>query len=170
MTTRLGFVWALVLALGIIAAASVWGQLGFLFRPDVPVVGVETLARAVERGELAMEDGGEAKPFLLVDVRDDNELAVSMLPGAVTLAEYERSGDRYAGHRIVPYCTVGYRSGKYTEKLLERGVDAVNFEGSVMAWVEAGQSLVTPSGKDTRRVHTWSRHIKAPPGYVQVVD
>lgn len=170
MKTRLQFVWAPMLGLGIIAAASVWGQLGSLFKPDVPVVGVETLTNAVARGELVVEDGGESKPFLLVDVRDDNEFAVSMLPGAITLAEYERSRGRYAGHRIVPYCTVGYRSGKYTAKLLEQGVDAVNFEGSIMGWVEAGQPLVTPAGEETRRVHTWSRQIAAPPGYVQVVD
>jgi hypothetical protein len=89
---------------------------------------------------------------------------VSLIPGAITRSDYESNRARYAAQRIVPYCTVGYRSGKYTEKLRQQGVDAVNFEGSIMAWVEAGQPLVTPNGKDTRRVHTWSRQIKAPRG------
>ena len=138
--------------------------------PDVPGISVEELAAAASRGGFALQAGDDKQPYLLVDVRDGNEFAVSMIPGAVTRAEYERNPARYAGHRIIPYCTVGYRSGKYTKALIEQGVDAVNFEGGIMAWVGAGLPLVTPQGADTRRVHTWSRQIAAPPGYEQVVD
>jgi len=48
------------------------------------------------------------------------------------------------------------------------GVDAVNFKGSIIEWVEACLSLVTPSGKPGRRVHTWSEPVRVPKGYVQV--
>lgn len=158
-----------LLGLGVLFGAVAWAQFGGLFAPDVPSVSVEELV-AAQQGGVPEGSRENRSPFLLVDVRDDNEFSVSMIPGAITRSEYENHRDRYSAQRIVPYCTVGYRSGKYTEKLREQGVDAVNFEGSIMAWVEAGQPLVTPDGEDTRRVHTWSRQIKAPPGYVQVVD
>jgi hypothetical protein len=46
----------------------------------------------------------------------------------------------------------------------------VNFDGSIIAWVEAGLPLVTAGGESTVRVHTWSSNIQVPSGYVQVVD
>jgi rhodanese-related sulfurtransferase len=91
-----------------------------------------------------------------------------MIPGAVTKAEYEANAERYADYRIVPYCTVGVRSGAYTRELRERGIDAVNFDGSILGWVEEGLPLVTPDGESTRRVHTWSKAFGVPEGYVQV--
>jgi rhodanese-related sulfurtransferase len=160
----------MALVLGLLSGAVAWAQFGGLFAPDVPSVSVEKLVTASRQGGFPVDGGGGRKHFLLVDVRDANELSVSMIPGAITRSEYEKNQARYTAYRIVPYCTVGYRSGRYTQALRERGVDAFNFEGSIMAWVEAGQPLVTPGGKDTRRVHTWSRQIKAPPGYEQVVN
>jgi rhodanese-related sulfurtransferase len=147
-----------------------WGQFSGLFSPNVPTIDVGELAAAMDSGKPAVDGAKGKKAYLLVDVRDDNEIAVSMIPGAITKADYEENSERYAGYRIIPYCTVGYRSGKYTQTLIKQGSDAVNFEGSIMGWVEAGRPLVTPDGRDTRRVHTWSRKIAAPPGYEQVVE
>lgn len=161
---------AILLGLGLSGGAVVWAQFGDLFLPDVPAISVAELASAMDRGALRVDGVDDGKAFLLVDVRDANETAVSMIPGAITKADYERDRARYAAHTIIPYCTVGYRSGKYTQKLIKRGIDAVNFEGSIMGWVEAGQPLLTPDGKATRRVHTWSRQIVPPPGYEQVVE
>jgi rhodanese-related sulfurtransferase len=161
---------AMLLGLGLLAGSVALAQFGGLFAPDVPSVTVEELIAASEQGGFPVDGDEGRKRFLLVDVRDDNEHSVSLIPGAITRSDYESNRALYVAQRIVPYCTVGYRSGRYTRELRQQGVDAVNFEGSIMAWVEAGQPLVTPNGKDTRRVHTWSRQIKAPPGYEQVVD
>lgn len=140
-----------------------------LLDPDVPVIAVQDVASAVRESAATEGDSGnEWKPLLLVDVRSERETAVSIIPGAVTRDAYERDASKYAGFRIVPYCTVGVRSGRYARKLLEQGVDAVNFEGSIIAWVEAGLPLVTIDGEATRRVHTWSRSIRVPAGYEQV--
>jgi rhodanese-related sulfurtransferase len=156
----------LILAFCTVTGAVAWAQLGGLFSKDVPVVDVAAIVLAAQPGE---QVSGE-RPLQLVDVRSDAETAVSVIPGAITMAEYESNPERYADSRIVPYCTVGYRSRKYTEALLERGVDAANFEGSIIAWVEAGQPLVTLDGRATRRVHTWSKAIGVPPAYEQVYD
>jgi len=156
----------LILVFCVVTGVVAWAQLGGLFAKDVPVVDVDTILEARQRDEQARSDA----PLQLVDVRSDAEISVSVIPGAITRAEYERDPERYADRRIVPYCTVGYRSRKYTAALLERGVDAANFDGSIIAWVEAGQPLVTLDGEATRRVHTWSKAFDVPPAYEQVYN
>lgn len=150
-TTRL----LLALTLSLLGATA--GAQG-VFAPDVPTLDVEAIQAAERAGE----------KLLLVDVRSPEEIAVSMIPGAVTRREYERHADDYSDYRIVPYCTVGARSAKYTRQLRERGVSAVNFRDSIIGWVEAGQALVTPDGEPTKRVHTYSDRFDVPEPYEKV--
>lgn len=64
------------------------------------------------------------------------EREVSRLPGpVVTKEEFEASGDTYKQHRVVCYCTAGFRSGKYAADLVKNGYDVYNLKGSVLAWV-----------------------------------
>ena len=137
---------------------------------EVPTVGVETVARTIEE-PAARAAPTDERPMLLVDVRSQKEIDVSMIPGAVTREEFERNAQRYVEeYRIVPYCTVGARSKAYTKELRERGIDAVNFEGSIIGWAEAELPLVTRDGEPTRRVHTWSSAFQVPESYEQVTD
>lgn len=138
--------------------------------PRVPTLDTDELLAGADASGAPRRSPNDARPLQLVDVRADRESAVSMIPGAITAAAYERDPHAWAGQRIVPYCTVGFRSARYTRRLLRRGVDAVNFHGSIMGWVAAGGPLVTPQGEATRRVHTWSRRIRPPRGYQQVYD
>lgn len=126
--------------------------------PDVPVVSVEELVAALE---------GEAPP-LLVDVRQQEERAVSTLPGAVSQGELESMAGDLEGRRIVTYCTIGYRSGLYAAELRRRGLDAYNLEGSILAWTHAGLPL-EHDGEETRRVHVFGpRWNLAADGYEAV--
>ena len=146
-------------------------QFAGLFGDDVPTIGVDELVTALAAGDMRdgeIAQGGRA--VLLVDVRSARETGVSMIPGAVTRDAYEQNAAAYEGYRIVSYCTVGVRSERYTRALRKKGVDAVNFEGSILAWVEAGLPLATPSGEPTRRVHTWSARFSVPAGYEQVTN
>jgi sodium/bile acid cotransporter 7 len=101
--------------------------------------------------------------LVLLDIRQPEEQAVSMLPHAMTLREF---AERFRkgipkGKRIVVYCTIGYRSGKYAMELAGQGIRAENLEGGVLAWSHAGgpfqvkndAGLVTP----TRRVHVFDK-------------
>ena len=152
----------------LLVAGAASAQLLDLFGTAVPTIDVSELPRAP--GGDGAPIGEDARPVLLVDVRSDEETAVSMIPGAITRATYERDAALYADYRIVPYCTVGARSKRYTRALREAGVDAVNFEGSIMGWIEDGRPLVTPAGEPTVRVHTWSAAFDVPPGYEQVTQ
>lgn len=131
-----------------------------IFGPSVPTITLEEIREAEENGE----------PLQFVDVRSEEEMAVSMLPGAITRRQYERNPDAYKDARIVPYCTVGARSGKYTRELQERGVTAANYRGSILDWVEHGEPLVTPEGEPTKRVHTYSDRFSVPEPYIAVTE
>jgi len=129
-----------------------------IFGSSVPTITLEEIREAEASGERLQ----------LVDVRSEEEMAVSIIPGAITRREYERNPEAYEDARIVPYCTVGARSGKYTRELRKRGVTAVNYRGSILDWVEAGEPLVTPGGDPTKRVHTYSKRFTVPEPYVPV--
>jgi rhodanese-related sulfurtransferase len=101
--------------------------------------------------------------LVLLDIRQPEEQAVSMLPHAMTpkeFAEKVRKGIPKA-KRIVVYCTIGYRSGKYAMELAGQGIRAENLEGGVLAWSHVGgpfevrndAGLATP----TRRVHVFDK-------------
>lgn len=110
-----------------------------------------------------MRDDQRTNPYVLVDVRTDDERKVSAIPGSISSAKYEADFDvSYRDKRVVAYCTIGYRSGKYVEKLIkDKGVDAYNLRGSVLSWTHAGGELVTGGGdgkvEPTTRVHTFGK-------------
>ena len=107
-----------------------------------------------------MRRGGKGnKPFVIVDVRTEQERAVSMIAGAVTKSEFEanqRALDSREDVKVIAYCTIGYRSVQYVEKLRKDGYDAYNLRGSILAWTHAGGALET-RGEETRRVHTFGK-------------
>ncbi|MDJ0691894.1 MAG: rhodanese-like domain-containing protein [Xenococcaceae cyanobacterium MO_188.B32] len=94
----------------------------------------------------------EQEKVILVDVRTPQEMEVSMIIGAISQAEFEREQDKYRHNTIVPYCTIGDRSGMYAKKLQEQGFQVFNFKGSILSWSHAGGKLVNSQGI-TNRVH-----------------
>lgn len=87
---------------------------------------------------------------VLVDVRSAEEREVSIIPGSVALPDFVPA----PGQQIVAYCTIGYRSGKYAERLRAQGFDAFNLRAGILGWVHAGRA-VTHLGQPTHRVHVY---------------
>jgi rhodanese-related sulfurtransferase len=109
------------------------------------------------------------RPAVLVDVREPHERRVSMLPGAISQQEFERDSARYRSWVVVPYCTIGVRSGLYTRALRQQGFEARNLAGSALAWAHAGQ-MFEADGKPTRRVHVYDADWNLlPRGYEAVL-
>lgn len=89
---------------------------------------------------------------VIVDVRGCEEQAVSMIPGAVTKEFFEaevlpqlRAQTSQAAPLVVPYCTVGYRSGIYAKELVEQhGLQNVRNGEGVIMWTFDGNGLVQP--------------------------
>jgi sodium/bile acid cotransporter 7 len=127
--------------------------------PDAPEVTASQLA--------AMVDDSAVR---IVDVREADEIAVSIIPGAQTQEQFEKDSALYRSSKIVVYCTIGYRSGIYTDTLVSRGFDAYNLVGGVLEWAHENQRFVTPAGEPTDSVHVYgSEWDLLPEGYVSVV-
>jgi sodium/bile acid cotransporter 7 len=109
---------------------------------DVPVIHADALRTAAARGA----------PLILLDVRSDEERAISVIAGAVTDAD---SIPR--GAEVVVYCTIGLRSGISAREMRERGVNALNLRGGILAWIADGGDVVDGNGAPTRRVHVYGR-------------
>ncbi len=109
--------------------------------PDVPEVRVDQLDTLTDP--------------VFVDIRTPEEQAVSMLPGALTEAQWQAQREQLAGRPIVAYCTIGARSGEWVLARREEGIAAHNLVGSILAWTHAGGALQTPDGLATKRLHVY---------------
>ncbi|KAG8460893.1 hypothetical protein KFE25_010644 [Diacronema lutheri] len=131
--------------------------------------GVELISRA--------EIDALGSRAILIDCRTAAERGVSTLPNAVSRDEFERARGAEAAlaeeRWVVPYCTVGMRSGEYALELQRqhalRGLRVRNGEG-VLLWSLDGGGLVGPDGKATSRLHTFAPRFTIVRADVQAVQ
>jgi rhodanese-related sulfurtransferase len=110
--------------------------------PDIPELTVEELTQLTDP--------------VFVDVRTEEECAVSTLPGALTLTEFEQQREALGDRPIVAYCTIGARSGEWVQARRAEGVLAYNLVGSILSWTHAGGALEGPDGSETNQVHVYA--------------
>ncbi len=98
-----------------------------------PAVDVTDLRALLDAGGLEGSHG------LLLDVREAGEREIVTIPGAVWLTMDDlRAGAEVpvpAGGRVYVHCKTGSRSAEAVDLLRARGVDAVDVEGGVLAWI-----------------------------------
>lgn len=128
-------------------AVGRWVQRAF---PGVPTLTTQQLADWLSQGS--------APSPILLDVRQDDEFAVSHLAGAHRAASLEAALalglDR--DRPIVAYCSVGYRSARLVNQLQGLGYTEVyNLAGSIFKWANEGRSLVSQSQLEPR-VHPYN--------------
>jgi rhodanese-related sulfurtransferase len=82
------------------------------------------------------------RDVVFVDVREPEEQAVSMIPGAITEEAFMADLDQYRYKRIIGYCTISYRSGKLARKLKKKGITMINLEAGLLGWVHAGGPIM----------------------------
>jgi len=105
---------------------------------------------------------------VFVDVRDPAEQVVSMLPGALTEAEYLKAPQRFRKKIVLCYCTIGYRSGLFVKKYGSRYPNLYNLSGGLILWLHAGGTM-EKDGSGILRVHVYGRKwALQPEGYVPV--
>jgi rhodanese-related sulfurtransferase len=102
--------------------------------------------------------------FVLMDTRSEEEMAVGMIPGAITKAAFEAEPEKFKEKEVVAYCTVGYISGACAYELRQKGhINVKNMGdgallGYTLAKTAAGvdKPLVKPAdGSATNEVHTF---------------
>lgn len=103
--------------------------------------------------------------FVIVDARSKAESDVSIIPGAITKTEFDRTAAEHEGKVIIAYCTIGFRSGLLVRHLKRKGFNAWNYRGSILDWCKNGLPLTTQDGEATQHVHTYSRWLSVPKTY-----
>ena len=103
-----------------------------MFGPEIPTIAIPDVARHLEQG------------WTLLDVRTDEEWASGRMPGAVHIPmdQLMRRLDE-VGDQVICVCAVGSRSARVTHFLNSRGTDALNLEGGIYAWADAGRPIET---------------------------
>jgi rhodanese-related sulfurtransferase len=129
-----------------------------------------TKKRASDQSDSTTDEESTQDDFVLVDVRSDAEVNVSVIPGAITKSQFEKNSQLYQNKTVIVYCTVGGRSGAYAKQLAEKGVKVKNYQGSILEWVKAELPVETIDGKPTNRVHTYSDRYRIPSKYQQVTQ
>ena len=106
-------------------------------------------------------NGPERNNPQLLDVRTQEEFAISHLPGAkrvepnVAVEEIKRMLD--LKRPVVLYCAGGYRSARLAQRLTRAGVaDVHNLEGAIFAWANEGLPLEC-DGQPATTIHTCGR-------------
>ncbi len=114
--------------------------------------------------------------LVLIDVRQPKEQDISMLPHAMTTAQF---AERFRHgippeKRIVVYCTIGYRSGKYAEQLTAMKIKSETLEGGILMWSFVGGNLESKNTRGetvvTNRIHVYDAEWNiVHPDYVGVL-
>ena len=106
--------------------------------------------------------------WLVLDVRESEECAVSRLPGAVRVAPQlsakefaARFADDIAGKHVLLYCSVGQRSSSLADRVTDvvesaGGQGVANLQGGIFRWQGEGGPLVNADGP-TDAVHPYNR-------------
>lgn len=164
-----------VLGLGLVLVWQLWtrhdmierlGPIKAKVRSDfggVPQLSAEELRRRLEAEGVEAEQADD-RGTVLLDVRRADEYAVSRLEGAIRVDPDATSLDGVElpvgttkQTPIVVYCSVGYRSSRLAERLIEAGWENVeNLEGSIFEWAALGHPLVDDQGA-VEKVHPYGR-------------
>ncbi len=124
-------------------------------------------ANLISAGEYFHES--RDKSWIIVDVRSKRERNVSHIPNAISKELFEMQKTGFKENLILVYCTVGCRSGAYSEELQDDGFNAFNLYGGILAWALEGGRFITPEGKSTNRVHVYSKKWSVlPPAFESV--
>jgi len=140
-----------------------------------------------DEGATRSEAEAQPGPLLLIDVRSKAERKVSMIQGAVAMDDLETTRwiNRYIHNfdcvhkggtpTIVTYCTIGYRSGREAQWLVDdltnsygieigKAVEIKNLDGILAySFVQDAPPLMRPCRKGssdsfmTRRIHSYGR-------------
>lgn len=106
--------------------------------------------------------------FVILDTREKKEYDISHIPDALWVGYDDFDIKRVSADKnkkIVVYCSVGYRSERIGEQLLDAGYTEVyNLNGSIFRWINSGYQLVNSDGQKTTKIHgynkKWSKWIK----------
>ena len=106
--------------------------------------------------------------IIFIDVRRPEEQELSMLPDAITAKAFLENPEKYKDYTKVGYCTIGYRSSMFAQKLKEMGISIYSLRGGLLAWVHDGGKVYNDR-EQSFRIHVYGRPWNlGPEGYEEV--
>lgn len=120
--------------------------------------------------EINVDQAQASVHAVFLDAREWEEYNVSHIPASVWVGyedfNLKRLGKIAKDQPIVVYCSVGYRSERIAQKLLDQGfLKVYNLYGGIFEWANQGFELANKSGP-VKAVHTfneeWSKWVKTP--------
>ncbi len=150
----------LLICLAVLTSCNALGQkkvesgayntmLKILLKHDVPEISAATARR-------------NADDYVFLDSRERREFDVSHIKGAVWVGYDDFNMSRVKsipkGKKMIVYCSVGARSEKISNELIANGYkDVSNMYGGIFEWVNQNYPVYTQQGKETEKVHAYSR-------------
>ncbi len=112
--------------------------------------------------EMSVAELKETKNMVLLDAREKDEYRVSHIANALNIGYTDfdlRELDQYEkSEKVIVYCSVGYRSEKIAEKLINAGFsDVSNLYGGIFEWVNQGRPIVDRANHSTENIHPYSK-------------
>lgn len=100
---------------------------------------------------------------IIIDVREKSEYDVSHIKNSFNIPYKKWKTEQFShiakDKKIVIYCSVGYRSEKVAEKLIESGYkNCFNLYGGIFEWVNRGYAVYDQHQKKTKKIHAYSRN------------
>lgn len=123
-----------------------------LIKKTVPLLFVDQLSEKFQ----------DTSKTILLDARSYREFEISHLPGAIWVGYDEFPAQSLHGlakdAEVVVYCSLGVRSEKIAEQLIQMGFkDVKNLYGGLFEWKNSGKAVIDLQGQPTERVHAFSK-------------
>ncbi len=122
-------------------------------KESIPYISVDDLHKAQLNDSL-----------VILDAREQDEFDVSHIATAKNVGYDYFSSEKISKEitdkntAIVVYCSIGIRSEDIGEKLEKAGFTNVkNLYGGIFEWKNKGYPVLNTDGKETERVHTYSK-------------
>jgi rhodanese-related sulfurtransferase len=99
---------------------------------------------------------------ILLDTRSKEEFSISHLAGAQFLNYDSYTNEEFnriaKNSKVIVYCSVGYRSERVGERLIQLGYKNVfNIYGGIFQWKNKGFEVVNKYNQPTDSVHTYNK-------------
>ncbi len=111
--------------------------------------------------EISVSDIADEAQYVFIDAREKNEFAVSHIKNAVWCGyddfDISRLKEISKDKKIITYCSVGYRSEKIAEKLIQAGYkDVSNLYGGIFEWKNESNPIYDNNGYATEKIHAFN--------------
>jgi rhodanese-related sulfurtransferase len=100
--------------------------------------------------------------YTILDIRELKEYNVSHIKNAISIS-FNGFNIKMIKHKIdkntpiVVYCSIGYRSEKVGEKLLNEGFTVYNLYGGIFNWKNSNNPIVNNNEIATQKVHCFNQ-------------